>query len=301
MQISGRVQRGTGLLRPARREQGRERSGDQARLPQAGPRTASRRQPRRGRPGPVQGDHRRLRGAVRPRRSGASSTSAATRWRAAAVGGGGFTRFRRPRRRHSKPSSAAAPARAVPPAGCARAPTRCCGCGWTSTECATGVTKQVTVDTADAVRHCARARAPTATPRPVACDTCGGRGEVQTRAALAARPGHDVAAVPDLPRRRRGHPRSVPPVRRRRPGPRPPRDQRQDPGRGRRRHAGPAGRAGRGRPRRRSGRRPVRRGRTSSPTTSSSATATTCTAPSRCRWSTPRSAPRSPSTPSSTG
>ena len=38
------------------------------------------------------------------------------------------------------------------------------------------------------------------------------------RAALVPRPGRDLAAVPGLPRRRRGHPRPVPPVRRRRPG-----------------------------------------------------------------------------------
>ncbi len=64
-------------------------------------------------------------------------------------------------------------------------------------ECATGVTKQVTVDTA------------------VLCDLCQGKGthgnstaghlrhlrrprRGAERAALAARPGHDVAAVPDL-------------------------------------------------------------------------------------------------------
>ena len=126
-------------------------------------------------------------------------------------------------------------------------------------ECATGVTKQVTVDTA------------------VLCDLCQGKGthgkstpvalrhlrrprRGADRAALAARPGDDVAAVPGLPRGRRGHPRPLPPLRRRRPGAGPPRDQRQDPGRRRRRHAGAAGRPGRGRARRRTGRRPVRRG-----------------------------------------
>ena len=120
-------------------------------------------------------------------------------------------------------------------------------------ECATGVTKQVTVDTAVLCDRC-QGKGTNGDSAPVPCDTCGGRGEVQTRAALAARPGDDVAAVPDLPRRRRGHPRPVPPVRRRRPGAGPPRDQRQDPGRCRRRDAGAARRAGRGRTRRRTGR-----------------------------------------------
>ena len=45
------------------------------------PRTAPRRQPRRDGAGPVQGDLGRLRGADRPGESGASSTSAAIRWR----------------------------------------------------------------------------------------------------------------------------------------------------------------------------------------------------------------------------
>ena len=166
-------------------------------------------------------------------------------------------------------------------------------------ECATGVTKQVTVDTAVLCDLC-QGKGTHGNSTPVACDTCGGRGEIQTvqrsllGQVMTSRP------CPGLRRRRRGHPRPVPPLRRRRPGARAPRDQRQDPRRRRRRHAGAAGRPGRGRARWRTGRRPVRRGPRTSPTTSSSATATTCTAPSRCRWSTRRWAPRSPSTRSST-
>ena len=240
------------------REQGRQRFGDQARLPQAGARTASRRQPRRGRAGEVQGDQRRLRGAERPgeaphrrpRRRPAGERAAAAGNGFGGFGGlgdvfeaffGGGADLPRPDRPGPAGSDSLLRMRLD------------------LAECATGVTKQVTVDTA------------------VLCDLLPGQGHQRQlhadrlrhlrrprrgadRAALAARPGDDVAAVPDLPRRRRGHPRPVPPVRRRRPGAGPPRDQRQDPGRRRRRHAGPAGRPGRGRPRRRTGGRPVRRG-----------------------------------------
>ncbi|MGH3636891.1 MAG: molecular chaperone DnaJ, partial [Mycobacterium sp.] len=46
-------------------------------------------------------------------------------------------------------------------------------------ECATGVTKQVTVDTAVLCDRCG-GRGTNGDSVPVACDTCGGRGEVQT-------------------------------------------------------------------------------------------------------------------------
>ncbi|WP_343602358.1 molecular chaperone DnaJ [Mycobacterium sp.] len=46
-------------------------------------------------------------------------------------------------------------------------------------ECASGVTKQVTVDTAVLCDRC-QGRGTNGTSTPVACDTCGGRGEVQT-------------------------------------------------------------------------------------------------------------------------
>jgi molecular chaperone DnaJ len=45
-------------------------------------------------------------------------------------------------------------------------------------ECATGVTKQVTVDTAVLCDRC-QGRGANGNSAPVACDTCGGRGEVQ--------------------------------------------------------------------------------------------------------------------------
>lgn len=47
------------------------------------------------------------------------------------------------------------------------------------TECATGVTKQVTVDTAVLCDRC-QGRGTHGDSKPSACDTCGGRGEVQT-------------------------------------------------------------------------------------------------------------------------
>ena len=76
-------------------------------------------------------------------------------------------------------------------------------------ECATGVTKQVTVDTA------------------VLCDLCQGKGTTHAdslrhlrrprrdtdRAALAARPGHDLTTLSRLRRYRRGHSRPMSPLR----------------------------------------------------------------------------------------
>jgi len=47
------------------------------------------------------------------------------------------------------------------------------------TECATGVSKQVTVDTAVLCDRC-QGRGTNGNSQPVSCDTCGGRGEVQT-------------------------------------------------------------------------------------------------------------------------
>jgi molecular chaperone DnaJ len=47
------------------------------------------------------------------------------------------------------------------------------------TECATGVTKQVTVDTAVLCDMC-QGRGTSGNSQPVRCDTCGGRGEVQS-------------------------------------------------------------------------------------------------------------------------
>ena len=69
--------------------------------------------------------------------------------------------------------------RAARSAGCVPARTRCCGCGWISTECATGVTKQVTVDTAVLCDIC-QGKGTHGTSTPVTCNICGGRGEIQT-------------------------------------------------------------------------------------------------------------------------
>ncbi|GAA2462367.1 hypothetical protein GCM10010198_02660 [Nocardia seriolae] len=109
-------------------------------------------------------------------------------------------------------------------------------------ECAVGVTKHLTVDTA------------------ILCDLCQGSGQRQLqagalrnlwrrgrsadRAAVLPRPGHDVAALPHLPGRGRDHSRPLPQVRRRRPRALAPRDRRAHPRRCRQRHAGAAGRAG---------------------------------------------------------
>ena len=94
-------------------------------------------------------------------------------------------------------------------------------------ECATGVTKQVTVDTAVLCDLC-QGKGTHGNSTPMACDTCGGPRRDTDRAALAARPGHDLTALPRLRRHRGGHSRPMSPLRRRRPGARAPGDQRQD-------------------------------------------------------------------------
>ena len=85
----------------------------------------------------------------------------------------------------------------------------------------------------------------------------GGRG--RPRAAVVPRRDPHPAALRGLPRLRHDHPRPVPRVLGRRPGPLPPHPDRQDPRRRRHRHPRPARRAGRGRPGRRPGGRPLRR------------------------------------------
>ncbi len=103
------------------------------------------------------------------------------------------------------------------------------------------------------------------------------------RAALVPRRDPHPAAVRGLPRLRHDHPRAVPGVLRRRPGPLAPHPDRQDPGRRRHRHPRPARRRGRGRPRRWSGGRPVRRDPRRPARDLHPRTAATCTARSRCR------------------
>ena len=72
-------------------------------------------------------------------------------------------------------------------------------------ECATGVTKQVAVDTAVLCDLC-QGKGTHGDSQPATCDTCGGRGRLQTVQRSLLRPGDDVTAVPHLRRRRRGHP-----------------------------------------------------------------------------------------------
>ena len=134
---------------------------DQARLSQAGARTASRRQPRRGRAGEIQGDQRRLRGAERSgeashRRPGRGSAGKRRSRRAA---GSATSAVWATSSRRSSAAGSAAAVRGRGPIGRVRP-------GSDSLlrmrldleECAIGVTKQVTVDTA------------------VLCDRCQGKG-----------------------------------------------------------------------------------------------------------------------------
>ena len=166
-------------------------------------------------------------------------------------------------------------------------------------ECATGVTKQVTVDTAVLCDLC-QGKGTHGNSTPVTCDTCGGHGEVQTvqrsllGQVMTSRPcpvcGGVGEVIPDPCHRCGGDGR----VRARReisvkiPA---------GVGDGMRVRLG---RAGRGRARAVDPQATCTSRCTRRPTTSSSATATICTARSRCRWSTRRWAPPSPSTRSST-
>ena len=161
------------------------------------------------------------------RRSGRSSTSAATRSAAAVAAAAPAAWATRSARWASAtswtPSSAAAAAAArsrgprtrVRPGDDALIPIEL-----TLEECATGVAKDLAVDTATLCSVCHGSGCAPGT-RPATCDICKGRGEVQQSPALAARPGRHLPAVPGLPRLRRGHPRPVPAVQRRGPGARP--------------------------------------------------------------------------------
>ena len=119
-----------------------------------------------------------------------------------------------------------------------------------------GSTRELKVDTAVLCTPAAARRRPgsapaPARPAPAAARSAASSGRSSARSAPCALPG--------LPRLRHHHPRPLPRVLRRRPRPHAPHPHRQDPGRGRGRHADPAVRRGRGRPGRRSGRRPLRR------------------------------------------
>ena len=191
---------------------GRRARRDQAGVPQARPRAAPRRQPGRGGAGAVRRGQRRVRGAVRPGEAARSSTSAATRWATAAR-----ARRRRPvqrlrarrhhgrllrrqrwrRRAHPRPAQPGAARRrcadpharsrwrSAPPGVTRELPSTppCCAPSAPGQGCAPGTTTA-------ALRHLRRPR----------------RGA--ERAALVPRPGRHGAAVPDVPRLRRGHPRA---------------------------------------------------------------------------------------------
>ena len=111
-------------------------------------------------------------------------------------------------------------------------------------DCATGVTKQVTVDTAVLCDLC-QGKGTHGNSGPSTCDTCGGRGEIQTvqrsllGQVMTSRPCPVCGGVGEIDSR------PLPPLRRRRPGARETRDQREDSGGRRGRHAGAAGRPGR--------------------------------------------------------
>ena len=198
------------------------------------------------------------------RRSARCTTWAPTRSRGRAGGAAGSAGSARPGSRSATswtPSSA-------PGAGATRGPRSRARRGRNATirveldlsECAFGATRELTVDTAVVCPTCSGEGTAPGT-HPETCDVCGGRGEVSqvTRSFLGqvmtSRP------CPALRRVRHRHPPALPGVRRRRPGPHPAHDQGPDPGRRRGRHAHPAGRRGRDRPRRRPARRPVPRDR----------------------------------------
>ena len=269
---------GVGTRRRARR--------DQAGVPQARPRAAPRRQPGRGGAGALRRGQRRVRGAVRPgeapdrrpRRRPAGQRRRRGRRRGdpfsafglgdimdAFFGGGAAGgRGRGPRSR-------------VQPGADALIRMQL-----TLEECATGVTRDLAVDTAVVCPECTGSGAAPGSGTAM-CDICAGRGEVQSvqrsflGQVVTSRPCPNCRGfgevIPDPCRQCGGDGR----VRSRRTvGVRIPA------GRGRR-HAGPAGPPGRGRARAAARPATCTSRSTRSRTTSSPATAPTCTAPSSCR------------------
>src|SRR5258708_30040995 len=77
------------------------------------------------------------------------------------------------------------------------------------TDCATGVSKQVTVDTAVLCDRC-QGRGTNGNSAPIACDTCGGRGEGQTVQRPLLGQGMTARPCPTRPRARRGLPGPAP-------------------------------------------------------------------------------------------
>ena len=126
-------------------------------------------------------------------------------------------------------------------------------------ECATGVARDLTVDTAVLCEKCHGGGAEPGTHTET-CDTCDGRGEIQNvqRSFI----GQVVTARACPVCRGTGEiiPQPLQPVRRRRARALAADRHRAGAGRRRRRHAHPDGQPGRGRPRRRAGGRPLHRG-----------------------------------------
>ena len=93
-------------------------------------------------------------------------------------------------------------------------------------ECATGVHARAARRDGGAVLGLLRAGLRAGHQPTIRCDICNGRGEVQSVQRSFLGPGRDVAAVPDVPRLRRGHPRARAGVPGRGPGPLPARRRR---------------------------------------------------------------------------
>ena len=244
---------GNRLLRRAGRGPRCQRHRDQARLPQDGPRPAPRRQPRAGAKERFQEVTRAYEALTDPEKRrivdlGGDPFDTGGGGGAGGFGGAGFgglgdimdaffggAATRGPRSRTRAGRDALIPIELE------------------LDETVFGVTKDITVDTAVLCTVCTGAGTAPGT-HPTTCTTCSGRGEVQSvqrgfLGQVVVQPG-----LPDLRRHRPGHPRAVPRVRRRRPGPPAPHHLGQGAGRRRGRHADPADRPGRGRPRRRPGR-----------------------------------------------
>ena len=248
------------LLRDPRRRPATRRRRDQEGLPQAGPPAAPRRQPGPGDPGAVQGGHPRLRGADRPAEAGGVRPRRRP-VRPAAVGGFGQGAGLLVHRHHGRVLRR----RAAPAAGRGPRPRTRRGQDALIRLDARARRGGVRRHPRAQGRHrgalhdlrTAQGTAPGTPPAPAR--PAAARGEVAARPALVPRRGPHAAPVRDLPRLRHRHPRPLPRVLGRRPGPLAPHPHRQDPGRRRHRHPRPAHRRGRGRPRRRPGRRPLRR------------------------------------------
>ena len=230
---------------------------DQEGLPPAGDEAAPRRRPASRMPPSASRRSPRRTRCCRTRRSGTSTTGAATRsvagWGVQRRLRGRRVRLHQPGRRDVRPAGLAWPTVAGPPRAGRPGPAGP-GAGRGGVrhhQAAAGGHRRALP--ALQRRRCGRGLAAGALldlPRP---------GRRDPRAAVVHRRHPDHPALPDLPRLRHGDPQPVPGVRRRRPGAVDPDHQREDPAGGQHRQPDPPGLARRGRPGRRTGRRPVRR------------------------------------------